>query len=213
MINCFCWPPPPFVPNYLIRATSRAKWVKLMNHIKNFFMIGDRSKHVFVSRIGSLLGLMIGCKVKEVEKIASNTRKCLPSLTNVNGITRIVLEHGNDRWLQFHLNRWRGYKAWRSQEDLLKYSSKSAFMNESKSVIKTWKWAYAALNVRHSFSSLMASSQFCHIRILIFQLYLSLQTTAHRTQSLGTRLVLNITSQVMNWNHRKKLNCNLCGWK
>lgn len=111
------------VPNYLIRATSRAKWVKLMNHIKYFFMIGDRSKHVFVSRIGSLLGLMIGCKVKEVEKIASNTRKCLPSLTNVNGITRIVLEHSNDRWLQFHLNRWRGCKALRSQENLLKYSS------------------------------------------------------------------------------------------
>lgn len=62
MINCFLLLSPPFVPNYLI---GKAKNARFMIHIKDLFMIGE---HVFA--FGSLLGLMIDSKVKEVEKSA-----------------------------------------------------------------------------------------------------------------------------------------------
>lgn len=46
---------------------------------------------LFVHR-GSLLGLMIGCKVKEVENIAWNTRKCSTSERNHEIVPRTVVQ-------------------------------------------------------------------------------------------------------------------------
>lgn len=86
MINCFCC---------CCRRGALAPLLPDLRSISKdiFWLASDGTGFctLFV-HLGSLLGLMIGCKVKEVENIAWNTRKCSTSERNHEIVLRTVVQ-------------------------------------------------------------------------------------------------------------------------